>query len=62
MFVAEVKKYLRESVDELKMVEWPTRKEALNLTLLVFAISILVGLLVGFFDLILLKILDLLIS
>lgn len=62
MFGVVVKKYLRESIDELKMVEWPTKKEAKNLTLLVFAVSILVGIIVGLFDLILLKFLDLLIG
>ena len=45
-------KYFSESITELKKVSWPTSKEAINLTITVVAISVVVGLFLGFFDLI----------
>jgi preprotein translocase subunit SecE len=42
--------YLKETIDELKLVRWPTRQETLNLTIIVIAISILVGAYVGGLD------------
>lgn len=45
-------KYFSESITELKKVSWPTSKEAINLTIIVVVISVIVGLFLGFFDLI----------
>jgi preprotein translocase subunit SecE len=42
--------YLKETVSELKLVRWPTKQETINLTVIVIAISILVGLYVGGLD------------
>jgi preprotein translocase subunit SecE len=42
--------YLRDTKGELKHVSWPTRKQAVNYTVLVFAISIVTALFLGFFD------------
>jgi preprotein translocase subunit SecE len=42
--------YIKETVAELKLVRWPTKKETLNLTVIVIAISILVGAYVGGLD------------
>jgi preprotein translocase subunit SecE len=42
--------YLKETRTELKHVSWATRKQAVNLTLVVIGISILVALLLGAFD------------
>jgi len=42
--------YLKDTRAELKHVSWPTRKQAINYTLLVICISILVALLLGFMD------------
>jgi len=42
--------YLNETVNELKLVRWPTRRETINLTLIVIAISIIVGAYVGGLD------------
>jgi len=36
--------------DELKKVQWPSREEALNLTLIVVIISFLIGIYVGGLD------------
>lgn len=45
-------KYFSESITELKKVSWPTSREAINLTITVVAISVLIGLFLGFFDLV----------
>ncbi len=42
--------YIKETIAELKLVRWPTRKETLNLTVIVIAISVLVGAYVGGLD------------
>lgn len=42
--------YLRETITELKLVRWPTRAETINLTVIVLAISFLVGAYVGGLD------------
>lgn len=51
--------YLKETRGELKHVSWPTQRQALINTALVIAISILVALLLGFFDFIFTRLLDL---
>jgi preprotein translocase subunit SecE len=38
-----VRRYLNESWSELKKVAWPTRETVIRLTLLVVAVSVLVG-------------------
>lgn len=40
----------RETIAELKLVRWPTRKQTLTLTTIVIAISVLVGAYVGGLD------------
>jgi len=44
-----VQRYIRETVGELRKVNWPTRQEATNLTIIVlivtFSMSIVLGLL-----------------
>lgn len=48
--------------DEVKKVEWPTRKDALHLTLVVVIISILVGLYTGVLDVALAKLLQMVLT
>lgn len=43
--------YFRESRDELKKVVWPSRKQTVNDTILVVAISLFVAAFLGFLDL-----------
>ena len=38
-----VRRYLNESWSELKKVAWPTRETVIRLTLLVVAVSVIVG-------------------
>lgn len=42
--------YFLESKEELKKVTWPTRKEAVNYTILVLIISAVVAAFLGVFD------------
>ena len=42
--------YLRDTRAELRHVTWPTRKEAINYTLIVLGISIATGLFLGLLD------------
>lgn len=51
--------FLRETYDELKKVVWPTQKEITRLTIVVIAISIIVGLFIGALDLVLVQLLKL---
>jgi len=37
-------------VQEIKKVEWPTRKEALHLTMVVVILSLIIGIYVGVLD------------
>ena len=45
--------FLREARSELHKVTWPTRQEAINLTMIVIATSAAVGLLLGGIDVLL---------
>jgi preprotein translocase subunit SecE len=42
--------FIGEIRSELRKVVWPTRREAFNLTALVIAISVVVGLILGVMD------------
>ena len=45
-----IRRYFDEVWSELKKVSWPTREQVRNLTVLVFAISIVVGLYITVLD------------
>jgi preprotein translocase subunit SecE len=47
---AKTKKFLNESRQELKHVNWPTRKEGIRLTLIVIGMSVGIALFLGIFD------------
>ena len=40
-------------IEELKKVTWPTRKETIRLTLVVIAISLIIGMYIGIIDILL---------
>jgi len=44
-------RYFKETWVELKKVNWPTRREALNLTLIVLAVTTFMALFLGVIDL-----------
>jgi preprotein translocase SecE subunit len=48
--IRRIRNYFIESWSELKKVTWPTREHVRNLTVLVFAISAVFGVYIGFFD------------
>ena len=45
-----IQRYFRETVGELKKVNWPTRKEATNLTIVVLIVTIAMSLFLGLLD------------
>lgn len=56
--IGRLKIFLRESRQELKRVNWPSRQETIRYTLFVIIISILVAAFLGIFDFIFLRILE----
>jgi preprotein translocase subunit SecE len=48
--VTRIRRYFDEVWSELKKVSWPTRDQVRNLTVLVFAISFVVGLYITVLD------------
>lgn len=42
--------YIKESIEEMKKVTWPTKKETTNYTILVIGISIGIALFLGLLD------------
>jgi preprotein translocase subunit SecE len=57
--VKRLRRYFDEVVSELRKVSWPTREQVRNLTVLVFAISFVVGLYITVLDRVLLTLLEL---
>ena len=49
-FFARVGKWFRDMRSELKKVQWPTRKQTINNTLIVIACVIVVGIFIALFD------------
>ncbi|KKR91765.1 MAG: Preprotein translocase, SecE subunit [Parcubacteria group bacterium GW2011_GWC2_42_12] len=50
--VNKIIEYLKASIEEMKKVAWPTKKETYNYTLLVIFISLGVALFLGLLDII----------
>jgi preprotein translocase SecE subunit len=50
--VGRITGFLREAWQELKKVNWPTPEQARNLTVLVIAVSFVIGAFITAFDLI----------
>ena len=48
--MTRIRRFIAEAVSELRKVSWPTFVQTRNLTVLVFAVSIAVGLFVAFWD------------
>jgi preprotein translocase subunit SecE len=48
--VTRIRRYLDEVWSELRKVSWPTREQVRNLTVLVFAISLVVGIYITVLD------------
>lgn len=52
--------FLKEVIAELKKVTWPTRAETVKLTVVVVAISVIVGIFIGGVDYVMLSLTSLL--
>ncbi|HPW34257.1 MAG TPA: preprotein translocase subunit SecE [Candidatus Paceibacterota bacterium] len=48
--VQKIKAYFIESYNELRRVNWPTRSETINLTLIVVGFSLVVSIFLGLLD------------
>ena len=48
--MTRIRRFIQEAISELRKVSWPTFVQTRNLTVLVFAVSIAVGLFVAFWD------------
>jgi preprotein translocase subunit SecE len=48
--VTRIRRYFDEVWSELRKVSWPTREHVVNLTVLVFAISLVVGIYITILD------------
>jgi preprotein translocase SecE subunit len=48
--VKRIRRFLAEAASELRKVSWPTLEQTRNLTVLVFTVSLAVGVLVLVFD------------
>jgi len=48
--IQRIRRYVEESIAELRKVTWPTREQVRNLTVLVFVVSAAVGVYIAFFD------------
>jgi preprotein translocase subunit SecE len=46
----KIVEYIKETRAEMKHVNWPTRKQAINFTLAVILISVVVSAILGLFD------------
>ena len=50
--MTRIRRYFDEVWSELRKVSWPTREQVRNLTVLVFAISLVVGIYISILDII----------
>ena len=54
--------FVRQAIEELKKVSWPTRTQTVKLTLVVIAVSVAVGLYIGALDFLFTKLIELLVK
>lgn len=57
-----LRRYINETVGELRKVTWPTRREAVNLTLVVVAVTFVMSLYLGLLDFLFLRLFALILS
>jgi preprotein translocase subunit SecE len=46
----KIQRYFRETIGELRKVNWPTRQEATNLTIVVLIVTFSMGVILGLLD------------
>ncbi len=54
-----VQRYVSETSGELRKVSWPTRQEAVQLTLIVLAVMVAMGAFLGLVDLVVMNLINL---
>ena len=59
---ARIGKWLKDMKSELKKVQWPTRKQTVNNTLIVIACVIVVGVFIWIFDYLAISVIDIIIN
>ena len=59
---AGIRRFVRETRSELKKVVWPTRETAVNLTVIVTAVSLAVGAFLGLVDFVFKRLFEILIG
>jgi preprotein translocase subunit SecE len=47
-----IRRYFAESISELRKVTWPTREDVVRLTIIVIAVSIVIGIYIGVLDIV----------
>ena len=57
-----VQRYIKETIGELKKVNWPTRQEAINLTIIVLIVTFSMSAVLGLLDLLFSRIFALILS
>jgi preprotein translocase subunit SecE len=57
-----IQRYIKETIGELKKVNWPTRQEATNLTIIVLIVTFAMSLILGLLDLIFARVFALILS
>lgn len=57
-----LRRYINETVGELRKVTWPTRREAVNLTIVVIAVTFVMSLYLGLLDFLFLRLFALILS
>jgi preprotein translocase subunit SecE len=55
-------RFIKETIGELKKVNWPTRQEAINLTVIVLIVTFIMSAVLGFLDLVFSKVFALILS
>lgn len=54
--------FLKETLDELKKVTWPSQNEVIRLTIIVIAVSLIVGVFIGALDFVFTKITEIVVK
>jgi preprotein translocase subunit SecE len=57
-----IQRYIKETIGELKKVNWPTRQEATNLTIIVLIVTFAMSIILGLLDLIFSRVFALILS
>ena len=57
-----IQRYIKETIGELKKVNWPTRQEAINLTVIVLIVTFAMSAILGVLDLIFSRVFALILS